>query len=565
MRARTSASSGISQFFLDALAALAHRVMLLEGWQRNGVAFLSGASGALALAPIGFLPALITAFAPLVWLMDGVAHGENRASAANLRAAALIGWWFGFGYFVAGLWWLGAAFIIGGEQFVWLLPLGVVGLPAGLAIFMALGAVIARLLWSGSALRIFALAAGLGTAEWLRANILTGFPWNGFGQAIGDHIVLAQIVSVVGTEALGVIFVPLFASFALLATGIGRSGRFVLPGLSCLIFVGLFAFGTARLAAVGGSRIDMSSLAVAPGVKLRIMQPNIAQQEKNNPAGGTDMLERYFRLSDRASGPERTGVADVTHLFWPEAPLPFIMAREPGALESIRGFLGETTTLVTGGIRAEASEDLIRRYRYFNAIEVYDRSGLQGVYDKTHLVPFGEYLPFEGVLRRIGLEQFVRVIGGFSASPQRRALAIQGLPPVIPMICFETIFSGELEAAGIGAKLLVNITNDAWFGRTSGPYQHLTQARLRAIEFGQPMIRAANSGISAVFDPYGRTVAALPLDSEGILDSPLPVGLTMTLYRQWISFSYGAVMICMSIISVLGMLGGRPRVPNTRF
>lgn len=533
-------------------------ILMLDGWQRRGLAFLAGMIAALALAPVDFLPAYVIAFPVLVWLMDGAAHGGHRGRWAMARAAFAIGWWFGFGYFIAGLWWLGAAFIIGGAQFLWLLPLGVIGLPAVLALFFGFGLVVSRLFWSGGVARILALAFGLGLAEWARASLFTGFPWNGFGQAYANHLVLAQAVSVIGTDTLGLLTIAACAAPATLAT-IGRGVSRLIPTvLAVVFFIALGVFGQLRLQVAGGTRVDFATLPIVPDVKLRIMQPNIAQEEKNKPRAGANLLDQYMKLSDSARGPQLMGVSDVTHLIWPEAPLPFVLDRQPQALEALSRFLGSKTKLVTGAIRAEAMEEAQPgekpSYRFFNAIQVYDKDGLQGSYDKAHLVPFGEYLPFDTILRALGLTQFVSEIGGFTASPKRLPVQVGGLPPVLPMICFETIFPHELEANESGEKVFINVTNDAWFGQTSGPYQHLAQARLRAIEFGQPMVRAANSGISAVFDPYGRILASLPLGVADILDSPLPQGLTTTLYRQMIWVSYGSVMICFLLITMLGVV-----------
>jgi apolipoprotein N-acyltransferase len=528
-----------------------HAILLADGRRRAALAFGAGAIGAAAMQPLDLLPAFAISFPLLVWLLDGTAS-EGGGFFRKAWAAALLGWCFGFGYFIAGLWWLGAAFIAGGEDFIWLMPLGVVGLPAGLALFFALGVMLARLFWSAGALRIFALALGLGASEWLRGWLFTGFPWNGFGQAFANHLVLAQIISVIGAEGLGALAVLIFAAPAVLASGQHTLARWTLPLLAALSLALIAGFGLLRLETTGGSRVDFSTLPTVPNVKLRIMQPNVAQDVKNAQQNGMEGLERFFALSDTAKGAHASGVADVTHLIWPESPFPFVLERAPRALEAIGRFLPATTQLVTGAIRAEPVEAGSNRYRYFNALQVLDKTGITATYDKVHLVPFGEYLPFEGWLRRLGLEQFVPVVGGFTASPARKPVMVAGLPPVIPMICFESIFPLELAAGSRGDAVMLNVTNDAWFGQTFGPYQHLAQARLRAIEFGQPMVRAANTGISAVFDPYGREVAALPLGVADVLDAPLPTGLPNTLYRETTWYSFAAVMILCLGLALFG-------------
>lgn len=531
-----------------------HTILLAEGRLRHAFALMAGGVAAAAMQPLDFLPAYLFAFPLLVWLLDGVA-GEGESFARQLRAAAIVGWWFGFGYFLAGLWWLGSAFIVGGDQFIWLMPLGVVGLPAVLALFPAFGLAIARLLWSTGATRIFALAFGLGLSEWLRSWLFTGFPWNSFGQAFANHLILAQLASVVGADGLGLLAIAIFAAPALLLTGRGMFSRSFLPVIAVLALAGIGIFGLLRLQSSGGIRVDYSAMPMVPNVKLRIMQPNIAQDAKNQQVNGMEVLDRFFALSDVAKGAHASGVADATHLIWPESPFPFVLERTPRALEAISRFLPAGTQLITGAIRAEPLAGAERRYRYFNSMQVLDKSGITGTYDKVHLVPFGEYLPFDRFLRMIGLEQFVGVVGGFTASPARKPLSVANLPPVTPIICFESIFSQEISADNRGENVFISVTNDAWFGYTFGPYQHLAQARLRAIEFGQPMVRAANSGVSAVFDPYGRELASLPLGVADVLDLPLPAGLPNTLYSLARWYSYASVMILFLALALLGRRG----------
>lgn len=529
-----------------------HAALLLSDWRRRFIAFGAGTLAAAAMPPIDAFPVYALAFPALVLMLDGVA-ASGRAHARALGECALIGWFFGFGYFVAGLWWLGSAFIAGGDEFIWLMPLGVIGLPMALALFTALGLAIAGLFWSTAAMRVFVLALGLGLSEWLRGFVLTGFPWNGFGQAFANHLIFAQIVSVIGTEALGVIAIALFATPVLLLTGGNAAGKFALPAFALLTLAAIAAYGAIRLHPVGGTRIDFSKLALVPGVKLRIMQPNIAQDAKNQALDGDATLAAYFALSDRAKGAHASGIGDVTHLIWPESPFPFVLERNARAIEAIRRFLPERTQLVTGAVRVEPSEDPARRFRYFNVMQVLNQSGIVASYDKVHLVPFGEYLPVEGLLRRLGLREFVREIGGFTPGAARQRLDVPGLPPVLALICFEAIFPAEIAADEAAASgLFINVTNDAWFGYTFGPYQHLAQARLRAIEFGKPLVRAANSGVSAVFDPYGRALATLPLGTADVLDAPLPAGLGGTFYASARQVSFASVMIFLAVCGLSG-------------
>ncbi len=527
-------------------------VILAWGWRRRLIAFGAGAAGALAMAPVNFWPAMIAPLTVAVWLLDGSADSNAKGATflPSLRAAFGVGWWWGFGYFVAGLWWLGAAFLVDADEFAWALPLGVLGLPAALAFFPALGFALAKALWSPGAARIFALATGLGVSEWLRANILTGFPWNEFGMALGGTPMLAQAASLVGLHGLTLLTIAIFAAPATLIDEASGRRRAAPTALAVLALTLLTAFGAWRLAA--------PPAATVAGVKLRIMQPNIGQGADFSPENKDAIMRHYLDLSDRATSPTTTGVADVTHLIWPESAFPFLLARDPVALNQIAGLLHGGTTLIAGAARAERGPDEARA-RYYNSIQVVDRRGaLLDHYDKVRLVPFGEYLPLRGLLERFGLSQFVRYApGGFDPGASEKLLRAPGLPDSWPMVCYEAIFPdewGDLFGGERRAAFILNLTDDIWFGRTAGPYQHFAQARLRAIEQGLPLVRAANSGISAVVDGLGRTIADLPLGVEGVLDTALPVARSPTLFARYGALGPGALLL-LGLILCFGLRG----------
>jgi apolipoprotein N-acyltransferase len=268
-----------------------------------------------------------------------------------------------------------------------------------------------------------------------------------------------------------------------------------------------------------------------PGVKLRIMQPNVAQDTKFNYGAKQQVMSHYLALSDQAAGPEHRGVRDVTHLIWPESAFPFLLAREADALAQIADLLPPGTVLITGAARAADAAARGRIRHGYNSIYVIDHDGtILSVYDKVHLVPFGEYLPFQSLLERLGLMQLTKVRGGFLPGPRRRPLAIPRAPEAAPLICYEAVFPGAVLADGERPGWLLNVTNDGWFGASTGPYQHFQQARIRAIEEGLPLVRAANTGISAVVDPLGRVVRSLPLGVVGVIDAPLPQAIKITIY-----------------------------------
>jgi len=233
----------------------------------------------------------------------------------------------------------------------------------------------------------------------------------------------------------------------------------------------------------------------------------------------------------------------VTHLIWPEAAFPFFLTREPDALAQIAGLIKPSTVLITGAVRA-ASDANPRDQRGYNSIYVIDPNGsIRGIYDKVHLVPFGEYLPFQRVLERLGLMQLTKVIGGFLSGDRRRPMDIPGAPKMLPLVCYEAIFPGAAVPPGERPGWMVNVTNDGWFGISSGPYQHFQQARVLAIAEGLPLVRAANTGISAVVDPVGRIINSLPLGVEGVLDARLPAAIEPTFYVKYGSYLLGSALL----------------------
>jgi apolipoprotein N-acyltransferase len=501
---------------------LAYAVVLAYGWRRVIIAFVAGAASSLALAPINAWPILFLTFPILIWLVDGSAAGRWSGAIT----AAVAGWCFGFGYFVAGLYWIGYAFLVDAKTFAWLLPIAVAGLPAYLALYTALGLAAARLIWVRGPTRVLALAATLAGAEWLRGHLLSGFPWNTFGYALTEPLALAQSVSLTGIWSLTFLCIAICASPAVLADDLADTPhprRPLIVGL--LVLAALTSYGVVRLWQHPTTYVD--------GVKLRIMQPNLQQDEKFNYAAKEQVMERYLRLSNRSTGPNSNGVHDVTVLIWPESAFPFFLTHEPEALTQITGLLKPSTELITGAVRPAPGASSSNPHAY-NSVYVIDPDGsIRGIYDKVHLVPFGEYLPFQRMLERLGLRQLTMQVGGFLSGDRRRAMDVPVAPKMLPLICYEAIFPGAAVPPGERPGWLVNVTNDGWFGISTGPYQHFQQARVLAIAEGLPLVRAANTGISGVIDPVGRVVDALPLGVEGVLDASLPRAIGTTTYVRF--------------------------------
>jgi apolipoprotein N-acyltransferase len=504
------------------LRAAGLAIILAWGWKRAAIALVAGALSALAMAPFNAWPVLFVTFPVAVWLIDGAAAGRWR----GVPAAAMSGFWFGLGYFVPGLYWIGYAFLVDAPTFAWLMPFAVLGLPAYLALFSAFGFALARLLWTRDASRLLALAISLTIGEWLRGHVLTGFPWNAFGYALSEPLALAQTASLIGLWGMTFLCVAIFASPAVLIDGSSRGRKpWIAPMIALLLLGAMGIFGAVRLTLLP---------TIMTKVKLRIMQPNLQQDVRFNYSAKADVMQKYLTLSDRASGPQSTGVRDAQILIWPESAFPFFLTREADAMAQIADLLPKGTVLITGSVRAPDVPPGVRITRAYNSIYIIDHDGsVLSVYDKLHLVPFGEYLPFQDLMEKLGFVQLTKVQGGFIPGTRRRALEIPDAPRALPLICYEAIFPGNVAARDDRPGWIINLTNDGWFGISTGPYQHLQQARMRAIEEGLPVVRAANTGISAVIDPEGRIVARLGLGIEGVLDASLPTAIPPTVYARF--------------------------------
>jgi apolipoprotein N-acyltransferase len=509
--------------FASKLRAAGLAIVLSWGWKRGTIALAAGALSSLAMAPINAWPVLFLTFPVAVWLIDGAAAGRLR----GVPAAAMTGFWFGLGYFVPGLYWIGYAFLVDASTFAWLMPFAVLGLPAYLALFTTLGFAFARLLWTRDTSRVLALAIGLTVAEWFRGQVLSGFPWNAFGYALTEPLALAQTASLIGIWGLTFLAIAIFASPAVLIDGRshGRS-PWIAPVAALALLLAMGVFGVIRL--------SLNPTRIVADVKLRVMQPNLQQDAKFNYAAKAQVMQKYLTLSDRASGPGSSGVRDASILIWPESAFPFFLTREADAMAEIADLLSKGgTVLITGSVRAPDVPPGTRITRAYNSIYVIDHDGsVLSFYDKLHLVPFGEYLPFQNWMEYLGFEQLTKIQGGFIPGTVRHSLQIPNAPRALPLICYEAIFPSAVATQEDRPGWIVNLTNDGWFGISTGPHQHLQQARVRAIEQGLPLVRAANTGISAVIDPLGRIVAELGLGIEGVLDSKLPAAIPPTVYAR---------------------------------
>jgi apolipoprotein N-acyltransferase len=513
---------------------LSGRFILLWGWRRALAAFLAGAFAVLAQAPYDFFAAGFVSFPVLVWLLDGASPPVGATFLRRLRPAFAIGWWFGFGYFLAGLWWIGSALLVEAESFAWALPFAVLGVPLLLAFFYGFATALARLLWSEGIGRIAALAFGFGLAEWLRTFLFTGFPWNAIGYAAMPVPVLMQSVTVVGLVGMNALAVFVFAMPALLSGARHRRIGLALALSLCVLHAG---FGIYRLSTA--DRPDQQKLAV------RVVQPSVDMTVKWNPEEQDKAFSDLLRLS---AEPADAGRDRPALIVWPETSVPFLFTDRPDALAAIGDTLADGQMLLAGAVRTE-SDGTRRMAIDYNSVLAIDSSGeIVDAVDKVHLVPFGEYLPFADFFERIDLKQIVAGPMNFAPGTLRKAIDIPGGLAAVPFICYEIIFPQLVAVDVTSANIIVNVTNDAWFGDTPGPYQHFRQAQLRTVETGLPLVRAANTGISGAADQYGRVIDALAINARGYFDIDLSIA------AQAVRPALPAATIGLAIVALFGLL-----------
>lgn len=524
---------------------LAGRIILLWGWRRALLAFLAGALTVFGHAPYDFFAVGFVSFPLLVWLLDGATAPPQAGWLKRLLPAFATGWWFGFGYFLAGLWWVGGALLVEADDFAWALPFAVLGLPAVLALFYGLAAAIARLGWSGGLGRIAALATAFGIAEWLRTVLFTGFPWNPVGLLAMPTPLLMQSVRIAGTMGMNVLAVLVFAMPALLG---GRGDRRLGLALALLLVAAHAGYGAWAL-----SRPEPQA---GKTLAVRIVQPSVDQSEKWDRA----VRDRIFKtLLDLSAAPPAEGKPGPQLIVWPETSIPFLLTDRPDALAAIGELLQPGQMLLAGIVRSEGDASSGGAVRYYNSVVAIDDAGeIVDAVDKVHLVPFGEYLPFEGLLTSLGLRKVVTVPLDFSAGTERHALTLPGGARAVPFICYEVIFPDLVERGTAGADMIVTVTNDAWFGDTPGPYQHFRQAQIRAVETGLPVLRAANTGISGMIDGRGRILDALAVNAKGHADIAMPAERIAS--PTLLGASLDGIVVLMGTAVFTGLLMYRRRI-----
>lgn len=488
------------------------RTQRLRGWPASLVMLLAGALSALSMAPLHIWPAMAIGLTALMWSVDGV-RGRDRVR----RTAFWRGFAFGFGYFAAGTFWLANAFVSRGPEFIPMIPFALPAFFAGLAVFWGLAMLLYVSVAQKSVWRILVFAAAIAATEWLRGHVFSGLPWNlpGYTWAAGGT--MSQAASWMGVYGLSFLTVFMLASPAVLIAR-GQDFKRWLPPLAAVI-IGLVLFAS------GASRLSVMPTVMHDDIRLRIVHMALTQQEKWASNGVEVARDRYLGLT------AADGIETVTHVLWPEGALPTFQLEDGDTLRMTGEILSDGPVLLSGINRRAVSLD--GEMQYYNAMSALSFPGgrpeLDGLYDKSLLVPFSEIIPLSGLIAALGFEEFARL--QFTPGPGPAVIELPGAPPMMPLICYEAIFPGFVRQVPAEAQWLYNLSNDAWFGTTSGPEQHVNQARYRSIETGLPMIRATSRGVSGVIDPLGRMPMRVGPTQEGAYDVELPRAIASPLYR----------------------------------
>lgn len=496
--------AGQQKFLLNLLQAIHQR-----GWALR--LFLAGLGiiSTFALPPFNFFPVLLPTFTVLVWLID---------LQKKPWRVFLVLWWFGFGHFAFSNAWMANAILVRAEEFGWLYPIALIGPGAVLATAPALlFTILWRLGWPYGLARILLLSLAWALAEWLRCWFLTGYPWNLIGYVWSSNLPILQNVSILGVLGLGLITILSAAIPALffdprtpnIIRGFWQQpSRWLTLLLTGFIWTAMILYGEYRLYNFPTTNVS--------DVLLRLVQPAIPQQKKINPAFYQENLELYLSLTYETPGFDR-----VTHVIWPESAVSYSVERYPAVQRTLAQIVPTQGKLIFGANRLNWEGDVVTQA--WNSLYILDDKGqIITHYDKTHLVPFGEYVPLPAWFP--WLDKITPGTLDFSSGLGHVTIKIPDdkLPSFTPLICYEIIFPGQVKGENQTPEWLLNITNDGWFGDSDGPYQHFAMARVRAVEEGIPLVRAAATGISGAVDPYGRIIGFIPLNQQGVLDVKLP-------------------------------------------
>lgn len=478
-----------------------------------------GAISCLAFAPFNFFPAAIISLSGFYFLLE---------KESEKKQIFWLGFFYGFGYFLAGIYWISISLLVEAEKFAWLIPFALTLIPSALALYLALFAVsykllILKLKLSQAYQKILLFSICWLVFEILRSLLFTGFPWNLIGYVWMFDVRFAQLSSIFGIYGLS-LFAVLISLLPILFFKKNSSGDKIFAGILILFFIGNFLFGFFY--------IDDKKLITTDKTKLRLVQANIKQEMK------WDAEEKYKNLLKHIELTNSQSLDDVKAVIWSETSVPYVIENNSELVAKLNFGM----PLITGGIRLERDEENIKNV--WNSVFVIEKNSVKSFYDKHHLVPFGEYIPLQKFFPFV--EKITDGAIGFSEGDGPQTLATSSFS-FSPLLCYEVIFTDEIVQKNSRPDLLVNLTNDAWFGVSSGPYQHFNMARMRAIEQGISLARVAGTGITAFIDPFGRVVKKIDLNQEGIIDVDLVKKFAPTIYAN---YGYKPLMLLLAVMSL---------------
>jgi len=456
--------------------------------------FVYGLASCLAFAPYFLFPVL--------WFSFAILAAKNNQ--AGHKASFINAFCFGAGLGITGMNWLAYAMLLGDGNYAWLIPFIWVGFGLFFGLYYGLSAWLASFSKPGHT-RWFAFAGWFCIVEWIRGWAFSGFPWNVIGNIWNAYLPILQVVSVMGVYGLGLLTILLFTT-----PHFGQKLKPTLYALLALILV--YGFGSWRL-------YDAPKDAVW-GVTLRVVQPNVPCTLKWDPREAQNNINKLIKLSKKDND-------NITHVVWPESAVSFSINTNERARLQLMAAVRQGAVLITGAMRVVNKKD---RSAANSLVVLNDLTDITAVYDKAHLVPFGEYTPLRGILP---LDKFVPFDSDIVAGPGPKTIRVEKAPNAGPLVCYEAIFSGEAVEKKHRPQWMINVTNDGWYGRSAGPHHHFAMAQTRAVEEGLPLVRSANTGISGVIDPYGRIWNSLGLEEEGVIDSPLPKAILPTPFSQY--------------------------------
>jgi len=502
-----------------------------SGVRGLALALALGAVAALALPPLGLWPVLFVAVPLFLAMLEAT---------AKARSALVLGWAYGWGYFIVAFHWIGYAFLVDAKTYLWMMPFAVGGLSAAMAVYWGLAAAAVRLMRLRGIGAVLGFAAWLAAMEWLRGHLFTGFPWAAPGLAVDGMGGLAQLAAIVGMTGL-TLLLTLWSGLGAILVWPAPGRHRIIAGVLLMLLPAAWSYGWLRGNAAGND--------VVPGVTLRIVQPALAQDEKWREDNSRAIFDTLKELSSAPTKMRPRGIAEVSHVIWPESAVPFFIDESPVAKAELAPLLGGRTVLITGALRRDPPAGDGAETAVHNSIITFDGNAYPVArYDKWRLVPGGEFLPLAWLLEPLGFRRVVTVPGNFEPGRGPITIAVPNAPGAAMLVCYEAIFPHDLIDPLHRPGFIVNVTNDGWFGTSTGPYQHLAQVRLRAIEQGLPVVRAANTGISAIIDSYGRIRGKLDLMTHGVVDGDLPQAIAPPPYAR-----FGDAMLAALAAMTLGL------------